>query len=921
MSLPPPTGRGRKGPPSLSAWFLRRTLPDTLEGESIYGDLLEEFRSRHATLPSRARRWYRRQAFSVAWHFGLRSLRKMGAGLRRALMSPFHAKGFSYMRELSADIRFALRTFAKRPGFTLTAVLTLALGIGVNTAVFNIVNAVLLRPLPVEQPGRLATVFATGASGTNYGTHSYSDYRDLSAQVEAFSSMTAYSLMFGNLQWQGRTELLIGEIADCNYFEVMGLNLRLGRGFRSDECVAEGASPVAVLGHAFWQERFGGSRDVLGQTVSINDRDFQVVGVAPKRFQGLMAGISPALWIPVMMAETIEPVGMQDSAPSPGDTIIERRGRRWLTLVGRLAPGASLQQAQTQCSTVMSRLALEYPRSNEGRGAVLFPTSEVRVHPEADSALGPVAYFLLAVVGLVLLIACANVANMFLARVSARRREIALRLALGAGRGRLVRQLLTESLLLAGAGGGLGILLALFSMQALAAMPLPISISIDVDLSMDWRVLLFALSVSCATGVIFGLAPALQSTRANLIPALKDAESSHLQGRRSYFGMRKVLVMAQVALSTVLLVGAGLMARSFNQAQSIELGFPAQRLAMMSFSLDTRGYTPQQGHAKLVELTERLAGLPGVESAARANPSPFSLNVHQNDFYLEEQSPDEKPHNIDTTRVGPNYFETLQVELLQGRACTSQDTPQSPRVLVVSKAMAERFWPGRSALGQRLLSADSRTPYEIVGVSQDYKMRTVGESPRPVVHFCSDQTRAGSSAILVRSAGPAKELLPLLRDEVLAFDPDAVFLEFGTLRAEADRSLFGVRAGAVFLSGFGVFALFLASVGLYGVIAYSVSGRKREIGTRMALGARAGDVQRQVVREGMGMVLIGALLGLVLAGLLSQVLSAVLYGIRPLDPLSFLSAVALLVAVALLANYIPARRASRIDPLLALRAE
>ncbi|HSR53258.1 MAG TPA: ADOP family duplicated permease [Acidobacteriota bacterium] len=921
MSLPPPRPSSAPLPPRWSALLLRWALPETLEGESILGDLLEEFRRRRQVLPSAARNWYRRQALSVMGHLAWRQSVRLASAWSRFFRRPFDWKGSSTMRDFSADIRFALRSFIKRPGFTIIALLTLALGIGVNTAVFNIVNAVLLRPLPVEQPGRLATVYATGASGTDYGTQSYPDYLDLRSQVEGFTSMTAYCHMFGNLQWEGRTELLIGEVADCNYFDFLGVRPQLGRGFLPEECVAEGARPVAVLGHDFWQKRFGGQADALGQTVSINDVEFEVVGVAPASFKGLMAGLSPALWVPIMMTETIEPVGMQDSAPSPGDTRLERRGQRWLTLVGRRAEGVSLEQAQSQVQTVMARLAQEYPRSNESRGALLLPTSEVRVHPDADTALGPVAYFLLGVVGLVLLIACANVANMFLARVSTRRREIALRLALGAGRGRLVRQLLTESVLLAGAGGALGILLALVSMSALAAMPLPIPITVDVDLSMDWRVLLFALGVSCATGIVFGLAPALQSTRSNLIPALKDADSSHSQGRRSRFGMRQALVVAQVALSTVLLVGAGLLARSFNQAQSIDLGFPADRLALMSFSLDTRGYSSEQGYSKLGELARKLEGLPGVEAAALANPGPFSLNVHQGDFRLPEQAPSENPHNLDLNRVGPGYFETLQVKILQGRGCALQDRPDSPRVAVVNKALAQRLWPRESAVGQRLLRADSRTPIEIVGISENYKVRTVGEAPRPFLNLCSDQAPTASSSILVRTRRPAREILPLLRSEVLAEDANMVFLEFGTLRQQADRSLFGVRAGALFLSGFSIFALFLAAVGLYGVIAYSVSGRTREIGTRMALGARAGDVQRQVVMQGMRLVLAGALLGIVLAGLASQFLSGVLYGIQPLDPASFLLAAGVLIGAALLANYLPARRASRIDPLLALRAE
>ncbi|MEE8587670.1 MAG: ABC transporter permease [Acidobacteriota bacterium] len=749
---------------------------------------------------------------------------------------------------------------------------------------------------------------------------SYADYLDFQRRNDVFSGLAAHSLMFANLNWESGSELLIGEVVSGNYFDVLGIRPRLGRFFNPEENATEGTHPVAVLSYGFWEKRFASDPALAGRMVRLNGKGYTIVGVAPRSFRGAAHGLAAQLWIPAMMAEEIEPVGLQDSAKSAsGTTIIERRGRRWLFLKGRLKPEVSLEQAEAQMKTIMARLEQAYPLSNHGRTVNLLPSSQVRIHPAIDGALAPAGGFLLAAVGLVLLIACANLANMFLARASSRRREIALRLALGAARGRLVRQLLTESLLMALTGGALGLLLSYWGTRLLLSIRPPVNLSLELNADPDVRVLAFALLASLGAGILFGLLPALQSARCDLVPELKDCPRDLHKGGR-FFGLRRMLVVAQVALSMVLLVGAGLLTRSLQSARLLEVGFQPQGLSFLTFDLKMHGYQALQARRFYEDLLERARSLPGVASAAVVSRMPFSLNFHEGEFYIGQRERHDEPGLMfDVTAVSPEYFKTLGVALLQGRDFSSQDRQGSTPAVIINQALARRHWPAESALGKRLTRRDGPA-YEVVGVSGDYKIRSVAEEPRPVVHFARSQYFHPSASLLVRSLEGTSMLAPLRR-QAQALEPEILIMQSTTMQGEIEITLFGVRLGATLLGVFSLFALFLASVGLYGVIAFSVAGRTREIGTRMALGAARRDVLQLVVREGMVLVMAGLLVGLAAAAALGRTLSSALYGISPVDAFSFGLAALVLAAVALAANLIPARRASRVDPMVALRYE
>ncbi len=554
------------------------------------------------------------------------------------------------MRDLIWDLKFTFRSFLKSPAFVLTAVVTLALGIGVNTSIFSVVNAVLLRPLAVTDPDRLVDLY-TSETGFAHATD-YQDFRDESTTLE---DLAGHTTMFASLDWEGQAELIAGALATWNYFDVLGVRPLLGRFFLPEEDRTEGTHPVAVLGHRFWERRLAGDPGVLGQTIKLNGTDYTIVGVGPEDFQGVYPGLTVDVWIPTMMVEAVEAVGFHSSAPSPGETMIERRGRRWLFVKGRLSEGASIEQAQAEMNTIMARLGEAYPESNEGRQITLVPTNEVRINPGLDGAMLPVAAFLLAVVGIVLLIACANVANMFLARASSRRREIAIRLALGAGRGRLIRQLLTESLTVSLAGGSLGVLLSLIGTRLLVAYQPPVPVPITLDVSIDGRVLLFSALVSIATGAIFGLTPALAAVRTDLVSALKSAGRTGAAGKRA--GLRGALVISQVALSLVLLIGAMLIIRSLEATDTIDLGFEAKNLAVLTFDLDMHGYSDADGRAFFDQLSERVRALPDVIDAGVSERLPFSINIVQSSVFLGTETLDtEAPFSVDSTRVGSGYF-------------------------------------------------------------------------------------------------------------------------------------------------------------------------------------------------------------------------------------------------------------------------
>jgi len=821
------------------------------------------------------------------------------------------------------DLRYAFRTLLKSPGFTAVALISLALGIGVNTTIFSVVNAVLLRPLPVTDPDRLVEVYTTtGNPEFPQSVFSYPDYVDLRDSNEVFSGVTAYGLAVASLRHaDDAPKTVVAEVVSANFFDVIGVEPALGRAFSAEEGRTEGTHPVVVLGHGFWTAQFGADPDIIGREVFINTTPYTVIGVAPASYTGMLPAMTPHVWLPMMMTEEVSVIGIQDVRESPiGDTRLTQRGSRFLFVKARLAPGVTIERAQANVSAIMANLEVAYPDTNEDRGAELVPTSGVRIFPMIDRVLAPVGWLLLGIVSLVLLIACANVANMLLARSSARRQEIAVRLALGASRAALVRQLLTESLLLAVCGGALGLLLAVWGTSMLSTLDAVSQMSVRFDFGVDRTVFLFAFLASLATGLAFGLVPALKASRPQLVPALKGADA--VGNRRRRIGLRDVLVVSQVAVSLLLLVGAALLGRSLQAAQAIDLGFDADQTALIEMNLDMIGYDDEPADVFQRQYLERIRALPQVEAAALTQNIPLSASVSVTGIFIPGlHESDEDRVIADEAVVGPGYFETMGVPLLEGRDFTERDTPDTPLVAIVNETMARSYWPGESVIGKRFRSSmEDEDDFEIIGLVGDHKVRTVGEDPRPYVHFARTQRRSTRAVVVARTAGDVAELPALLRSELQAMEPD---LNSGerTMRESVAVTLLPVTLGAQMLAGFGVLALVLSSIGLYGVIAYSVSRRVREIGIRIALGADSMGVVKLVVRRGMGLAAVGVLLGWAGAALLSSLLRGFLYGVSALDPTAFGAAGALLMGVAFLANYIPARRAARIDPLTALRAD
>jgi len=819
------------------------------------------------------------------------------------------------------DLRYGIRGLLKSPGFTTVAVLTIALGIGANSTIFSLVNAVLLRPLPVERPEELVDVYGHDATASSHDSNSYPNFTDYRDRTETLSGMIAYTNFFANLSIEGSSELVIGEIVSQDYFRVLGVGPAMGRTFSADEYSAPGAGPVAVLSHGFWQTRFGGDPNVLGRNFRLNGVVYTVVGVAPASFGGMFPAVTSQMWIPLSMVEEVEPLGNNRvSGPSTGATRLERRGAHFLWVKGRMKPGMEVEAVRAELQGIAAQLSTRYPETNEYERVTVLRSNDVAINPDFDRTVAPAGLVLLGAVGLVLLVACANLANMLLARATGRRRELAIRIAIGAGRGRIVRQMLTESLILALAGGAVAMLLATWLADLIAGYQPPLPIDMGVDIGPDWRVLLFTLAVAGLPGLIFGLLPALRGSRPNLVPSLKASSGGDARGP-GRVELRDALVVVQVAVSVVLLVGGSLLTRSLVAAGRIDYGYDVAHTAYLGLAMEMNGYDAQEAGAFFANGKLRLVGLPEVEAVGLASRVPLSLNNNGFGVYIQghQSSPSDASYGMDGARIDEDYFGALGLDVLAGRGILPEDRDGSRSVAVVTQAMAERFWPGESALGQEFRLSWDGDPYEIVGVVKDYRVDTPGETPKPYLHL--PLPREGVYAnYVVRTTTPAASLVPTLENTLRALDPDLVFLDTGTFQDLADVRLFPIRAGAWLIGIFGGLALILAAVGLYGVIGYSVSRRVREIGIRKALGAESRSVITMVLRRGMVTVAVGFLAGAILAGFAARVLSSVLF-VSAFDLASFGIVLLVLTGVALSANLIPALRASRVDPAVALKSE
>jgi predicted permease len=825
---------------------------------------------------------------------------------------------------MRSDFRYAIRWLLRSPGFALVAVLSLGLGIGVNTAMFSLVDAVLLRPLPVSNPDELVDVFSSSPDGDAYATTSYPDFLDLKAQNTVFTDMTGYTPMFAALNLGDRSRLVMGHLVTSNHFELLGVRPLLGRLLvpNDDE---PGADRVVVISHQLWQSTFGGDPSVVGRTLRLRGLEYTIVGVAPPTFTGVVPLLAPELWLPVVHAEEVEPAGINSSIPSPtGRTRLERRGTRWLFVKGRLKPGVTAEEANAHVAVIGAQLARAYPETNKDTKMSAFPTSEVRLLvPQASGPIAIGSAAVMSVVGLVLLIACANVAGMLLARASSRRREMSIRLAIGASRLQIVRQMLVEGLVLGLCGAVVAIGLAWVVVRVLGGIQLPFPGVVGVDLRIDLRVMTFAAAVAMLAGLLASLTPALKAASPHLAQDLRgDAPLAQVGTRR--WSLREALVAAQLALTAVLLVVAGLLLRTLAAAQSADVGFRTDGLALVAVDTDMVRYSADRSRQFFEEALERVKALPGVESAALAAPRmPFDINYSQTSIRIDGRTYDSEHHGevIANVSVTPEYFSTLGIPIVEGRGFNESDRPGAPLVAIVNETMARRFWPDGSAVGRTITTAFSGRQYQIVGVSADYKVHSVGEAPTPYLHFAAAQQMSPYNVIVARTQGDASILLSAIRRELLTMESGLVFVRQDTMETTVATSLLPERVSAMLAAAFGGLGTLLAAIGLYGVIAYSVARRTREIGVRVALGAHPRQVLGMVMRQGLTVAAVGALGGAVLAAVAARLMSGVVYGVGAADPVTWGAAFSTLFAAAALANYIPARRAMRVDPVTALRTE
>jgi predicted permease len=817
------------------------------------------------------------------------------------------------METLFKDIRYGVRMLLKSPGFTIVAVLSLALGIGANTAVFSIVNSFLFAPLPVSEPGRLVSIFTSDVKNPGPLPTSHLNYIDYRDKNEGFSEMLAYTFVQVNYSGgSGESKQLFAEVVSGNYFDVLGVKATAGRTFLPDEDKTPGTHPVVVLSYASWKRDFGGDPELVGRSVSLNRHDYAVVGIAPKDFTGTDLGGGPDMWVPMMMHEQIH----------PGFDWYDTRRGLFLSMIGRLKPGVTVEQAQSSMSALGSQLEQEYRKDNEGRNVKLVPLLTARTDPGGDGEAMLISGALMGVALIVLLIACANVTNLLLARATRRTREIAVRLAIGASRGRLIRQLMTESLVLSAIGGLAGFLVAFWSKDLLRAF-VPFGGGPNgQDAGLDTRVLVFAITVAALSGVLFGLAPALQASKPDLVPTLKG-EITMVTARRSVrFNLRKALVVVQVALSLFALVTAGLFVRSLQKAQAVNPGFITENVLLMAFDLGREGYSETQGRNFHRQLVERVSSLPGVQSITIARDRPFGGGF-QRSVFIEGQEPPPGGRGVlvQTNNIGLRFFDTMGIPILKGRDFNEQDSATAPKTLIINEAMAERFWPGVDPVGKRLKLFGDQDYREVVAVVRDTKYNSLTERRRPFMYIPLLQEYAGQFNLHARTFSDPKTLVAAVREAVQSIDSRLAALNIETLSERIDNSLGGQRTQAATLGTFGVLALVLAAVGLYGVMAYSVAQRTREIGIRMALGAQRKHVLGLVLKQGAMLVSAGVAVGLAAAFAATRLLASLLFGVSPVDPVAFAATSGLLLVVALLASYIPARRATRVDPLIALRYE
>ena len=801
------------------------------------------------------------------------------------------------MEHLTKDLRYAIRSLSKRPAFTVVALVALALGIGANTAIFSLINAVLLKPLPFNEPDRLVWAWGNIRNGSNRASVSPLDFLDYRAQNKTFEQFAAvFSVPLPlNLTGNGDPERLTGAGVTGNYFQALGVKPLLGRTFLLEN-EKTGSDHVAVLSYGLWLQRFAGDPQIINKTITLDGETCQVLGVMDKDFNFPQ---SSELWVPLNFDRSNE---------------MKQRKAHFLRPIGRLKPGVSIQQAQADTDIVAAQLAQQYPDTNTGWNLRL-----VSLREQLVGNTRPTLFILLGAVGFVLLIACANVANLLLVRAASREKEIAVRAALGASRLRIARQMMTESVLLAIAGGTLGVLLAAWGIELLVKLG-DTSIPPTANVRIDLTVLVFTLLLSIATGILFGVAPALRTLNLNLSDKLKEGMRGGGEGLR-HSRTRSLLVVLESAVAVVLLIGAGLLINSLIRLQRVDPGFDPHNVLTMRIDLPRQKYPkPEQAVNFFQQVEDRVSSLPGVEAAGMITELPLSGQPNDMPFTVAGRASDgDQMFDDDFRRVNENYFRVMRIPFLRGRMFTTQEVSQSAKVILVSELLAEEVFPNEDPIGKRLIMWMNKQPFEIVGVVGDIRHRGMEFQPAPAMYFPTHQN--GGTNLVIRTQGDPLALVPAIRKQIQEIDPNQPIAAVKTMEDWVNTSVAAPRYRTLLLGLFAFIALALACTGIYGVMSYSVTQRTHEIGVRMALGARQLDVLRLVVRQGMSLVLIGVAVGLAGALALTRLMESMLFGVTAKDPITFVAVATSLSFVAFVACYIPALRATKVDPLIALRYE
>jgi predicted permease len=813
------------------------------------------------------------------------------------------------------DLRYAFRMLLKSPGFTLIAMLALGLGIGANTAIFSVFNGMLWRPLPAKDPEQLV-VLASKPTAFDFPLQlSYADVKDYRELKAVFSDLAAYTPTPVNLGAQGRPERAWCELVDGNYFSMLGLHPALGRAFAPDEGWVPGKDTLMVLSYKYWQKRFGGTPGVLGQSVQVNNHAFTIIGVAPENWHGAYYFLEPDFYLP------LSTIGVLD----PQSDALTNRNAAFLRVLGRLQPGVTAAQAMAAADPLDRRLAQDFPESHKSISLLVLPELKARPEPGIGGFMSTFSLIFMSLVGLVLLIACANVANLILARANGRRKEFATRTALGASPWRMMRQLLTETVLLSAFGGILGLLLARWAALGLMSLHIPTDVPIRLfDLHLDWHIFAFAFLAALATGMVAGLIPSLQASRTDLADTLKAGGRSG-GASAGHHRLRNALVISQLAVSLLLLACTGFFMRSLQNSSHVDMGFRVDHTLMLSMDLGLQGYSEERGQQFYTQLRDRVRALPGVRDAAIAQYIPMGYDTSLTNIYPEGRVIDDKSKTetaVDDA-VQPSYFRTAGTPVIQGREFTEADSASATKVAIINDAFARKIWPSENPLGKIFRTKKDGPPIQVVGVTRTGKYLFLYETPQPAVYFPLAQRYASGANLFVYTDGDPQQILPVVREQISQLDAGLPVFGVTTMDAHVQygKPLLPARLSAMFVGAFGLLGLVLASVGVYGVVSYSVSQRTQEIGIRTALGAQRLDVLGLILKQGMGMALIGTAVGIVLSFLLFRGLSSALYGVKSTDFVTLGAVSAILMLVAFVASYVPAVRAARVDPVVALREQ